>query len=195
MSPPGKGLLKLLDKWTKEEFIRNQITINMKELTKYQSIKKVWAFKIANIEVDEDDGSGILFNAEEGYPPTRVDIDFMYKHNPQVGGYYVVYADGYTSFCPAEAFEEGNVPIKETTFLERLIIEEKELGDKLSSLATAMNSIGFPKKVGDYQFGLISVQYNAMMAYKHILRMRINHLKDEAVSDALKSITNDNENS
>jgi len=31
----------------------------------------------------------------------------MYKHKPEVGGYYVVYADGYKSFSPAQAFEEG----------------------------------------------------------------------------------------
>ena len=29
------------------------------------------------------------------------------KHNPAVGGYYVVYKDGYESFSPAQAFEEG----------------------------------------------------------------------------------------
>ncbi len=181
LSPPGEGLLKLLDKWANEEFIRNQITIDMKELTKYQSIKKVWAFKIAKIEVDKDDGSGILFNVEEGYPPQRVDSDYMYKHNPQEGGYYVVYADGYTSFCPAEAFEEGNVPIKETTFLERLIIEEKELGEKIVALNKALNSPGFPIKVGYFQFELLNLQHGAMITYRRVLTMRINHLKDEAL--------------
>lgn len=29
------------------------------------------------------------------------------KHGPQVGGYYVVYADGYISYSPAAAFEDG----------------------------------------------------------------------------------------
>ena len=32
----------------------------------------------------------------------------MKRHQPQVGGYYVVYApDGYASFSPADVFEEG----------------------------------------------------------------------------------------
>jgi hypothetical protein len=31
----------------------------------------------------------------------------MFKHKPEVGGYYVVYKDGYRSFSPAEAFETG----------------------------------------------------------------------------------------
>ena len=30
---------------------------------------------------------------------------------PRVGGYYVVYADGYKSFSPATAFEEGYTKI------------------------------------------------------------------------------------
>lgn len=29
------------------------------------------------------------------------------KHKPSVGGYYVQYADGYESYSPAAAFEEG----------------------------------------------------------------------------------------
>ena len=31
----------------------------------------------------------------------------MEKHKPHAGGYYVVYDDGYKSFSPAKAFEEG----------------------------------------------------------------------------------------
>jgi hypothetical protein len=31
----------------------------------------------------------------------------MKKHRPQVGGYYVLYEDGYHSFSPAPAFESG----------------------------------------------------------------------------------------
>ena len=37
----------------------------------------------------------------------KVDFEYMHKHKPQVGGYYVVYKDGYKSFSPAEAFETG----------------------------------------------------------------------------------------
>ena len=32
---------------------------------------------------------------------------WLEKHEPQPGGYYVVYADGYASWSPAEAFEQG----------------------------------------------------------------------------------------
>jgi hypothetical protein len=29
------------------------------------------------------------------------------RSNPQIGGYYVLYEDGYESFSPADAFESG----------------------------------------------------------------------------------------
>jgi hypothetical protein len=36
-----------------------------------------------------------------------IDAPYIAKHNPQVGGYFVEYDDGYHSFSPAEAFEAG----------------------------------------------------------------------------------------
>jgi cytochrome oxidase assembly protein ShyY1 len=87
-----------------------------REMPKYQSHKKVWALKIAKIDRDidaakeqerETDGSAIITPADEGYGAFTVDGQYMHKHNPQVGGYYVVYQDGYKSFSPAEAFEDG----------------------------------------------------------------------------------------
>ena len=40
---------------------------------------------------------------------TYVDVssEFMAKHNPQLCGYLVEYEDGYMSFSPAKAFENG----------------------------------------------------------------------------------------
>lgn len=40
-----------------------------------------------------------------------VDDGWIKRHTPRVGGYYVVYEDGYTSFSPREAFEKGYAPI------------------------------------------------------------------------------------
>ena len=86
------------------------------EMPKYQSHKQVWALKIKAIVLDselakeanrETDGSATITPEEEGYAPFKVDHEYVRKHNPQVGGYYVVYKDGYKSFSPAEAFEEG----------------------------------------------------------------------------------------
>lgn len=85
-------------------------------MPKYRCHKEVWALKVKAIEFDADkaneegretDGSAMITPAEEGYAPFRVGHDYVYKHKPTVGGYYVVYADGYKSFSPAEAFEGG----------------------------------------------------------------------------------------
>jgi hypothetical protein len=45
----------------------------------------------------------------EGFelPSFVVSGEFMSKHKPVAGGYFVVYEDGYESFSPAQAFEEG----------------------------------------------------------------------------------------
>ena len=49
----------------------------------------------------------IITPEESGYAPFSVDAAYVRKHQPKVGGYYVVYKDGYKSFSPAQAFEEG----------------------------------------------------------------------------------------
>lgn len=36
-----------------------------------------------------------------------VDNEWTKKHNPQIGGYYVLYEDGYASFSPKKPFESG----------------------------------------------------------------------------------------
>jgi hypothetical protein len=82
------------------------------EMPRYECRKTVWALRIAELkqtgDLDtESDGSLLLVPAEAGYAPFRVDPEYVRKHNPKAGGYYVVYLDGYTSWSPAEAFETG----------------------------------------------------------------------------------------
>lgn len=48
---------------------------------------------------------------ESGYASFSVPADYVVKHKPEPGGYYVVYDDGYKSFSPAKAFEEGYAKI------------------------------------------------------------------------------------
>ena len=90
------------------------------EMPMYECHKKVWALKIAAIACDidkaneeqrETDGSAMITPADDGYGPFRVDANYMHKHKPEVGGYYVVYEDGYKSFSPAGAFESGYTPL------------------------------------------------------------------------------------
>lgn len=76
------------------------------DLPRYRSHKEVEALKINWIE-PQPDGGALITPVEDGYEPFKVSAHYVQRHAPQVGGYYVVYADGYKSWSPAEAFEEG----------------------------------------------------------------------------------------
>lgn len=86
-----------------------------KELPLYRSHKQVRALKIKAILnpnegiPDEDNGERLLTFSDPGYEACAflVSGEYVKKHKPQVGGYYVRYADGYESWSPAAAFEEG----------------------------------------------------------------------------------------
>lgn len=58
-------------------------------------------------EIRGSRGMGATITPEDPFPPFQVDHSFMEIHKPVAGGYFVQYADGYTSFSPAQAFEEG----------------------------------------------------------------------------------------
>jgi hypothetical protein len=90
------------------------------ELPRFKCHKGVWALKIKTIAYDCDkarvegrdtDGSAVITPEEDGYMPFREDANYISKHRPEVGGYYVVYVDGYKSFSPAKAFEDGYSPV------------------------------------------------------------------------------------
>ena len=87
------------------------LTMNAsREMPKYECHKKVWALKIAGIVGDQH--GGVYFQpAEEGYDKVPMSPEYVAKHKPEVGGYYVVYEDGYKSFSPAGAFESGYTPL------------------------------------------------------------------------------------
>jgi hypothetical protein len=77
------------------------------EMPKYLCHKQVWALKIKSIDFDAIHKVTKLTPEESGYAPVVVDQKWMEKHQPVVGGYYVGYDDGYKSFSPAKAFEDG----------------------------------------------------------------------------------------
>jgi len=93
------------------------------EMPRYKCHKEVHALKIARIDwipteepapeeplptdTGESEPAAFLVPADRGYAPFPVTRSWMRRHNPQEGGYYVVYKDGYRSFSPAEAFEDG----------------------------------------------------------------------------------------
>lgn len=80
-----------------------------KELPKYRCHKVVHAVKIwlVNPSPDPAEGGAMIVPTNSMYEPIFVDHAYMLKHAPEPGGYYVVYADGYRSYSPGRAFEEG----------------------------------------------------------------------------------------
>ena len=82
-------------------------------LPRYKCHKEVRALKIASVhrasKFAPDAAVGRLFISpeDERFESVEVSEEYVEKHNPQVGGYYVVYEDGYKSYSPAKAFEEG----------------------------------------------------------------------------------------
>lgn len=79
------------------------------ELPRYKCHKEVRALKIAAVGVSDTPAEPVawLEFVDPDYSSARVTVDWVQKHAPHAGGYYVVYDDGYTSFSPAKAFEEG----------------------------------------------------------------------------------------
>lgn len=89
------------------------------EMPRYKCHKEVWALKIKDVRQAPADqeranagGDWYLIPEDARYGPIVVGHDAYYvKHKPTAGGYYVVYKDGYTSFSPADAFEDGYTAI------------------------------------------------------------------------------------
>lgn len=73
-------------------------------------LSEVWALKIKEVRRVPSGNATVthtIVPEEAGYAPFEVDLDYIGRHSPVAGGYYVVYKDGYKSFSPAGAFEEG----------------------------------------------------------------------------------------
>lgn len=85
---------------------------------RYRSHKVVEALLIAAIVPVSNmpDGTGwspsmLHFDDQAGYTPLRVEPAWLQKHAPMEGGYLVRYPDGYLSWSPREAFEDGYSPL------------------------------------------------------------------------------------
>lgn len=91
---------------------------NIIEIPRYQCHKQVRALKI-KLAIMNPRGVELHFD-DERYCPIEMPIEYARKHtNAQgvqalAGGYVVWYEDGYTSWSPAEPFENGYVRIGDT---------------------------------------------------------------------------------
>lgn len=78
------------------------------EMPKYRSHKTVWALQIGFEEIEiSSDGSVKLSFVDKRYSPLAVAKEVVSRYIPKPGDYLVIYADGYKSISPREAFEDG----------------------------------------------------------------------------------------
>ena len=85
-------------------------------MPRYVSHKTVWALKIKAIEYSIGYNGAILHFEKEQYRSVQVDADYLNRHRPQSGGYFVLYEGGYISWSPADVFEAGYT-LAETTIV------------------------------------------------------------------------------
>ena len=103
------------------------MTEAMREMPKYKCHKEVWALKIKEVVLhapddpgekamaefieSEDFEGGHIMPEDEGFLAIPIDAKWYRKHRPEKGGYLVHYKDGYRSYSPPEAFEDGYTKI------------------------------------------------------------------------------------
>jgi hypothetical protein len=86
----------------------------MSDWPKYESHKVVQAAKIVWVGKSAPDGAKIVISVEavedgprEYFEPTVPEM----AQKAEVGGYAMLYPDGFKSISPAKAFEEGYTPV------------------------------------------------------------------------------------
>ncbi|RUV82302.1 hypothetical protein EOA60_34875 [Mesorhizobium sp. M1A.F.Ca.IN.020.06.1.1] len=84
-----------------------------RELPRYQCHKKVWALKLTDIERNNDTGQVMLTPEDKGFAQFEAPAGWYerFKGSDEDTGYYVVYDDGYASWSPTKAFEDGYTPL------------------------------------------------------------------------------------
>jgi len=112
------------------------------EMPKYRCFKEVWALKIESVlelgtDTTTEEGLIVLVTFEgKIFSPRKFNL--RGKPTPDIGWYFIQYADGYTSFSPEKAFEEGYS-----------LIRRKELvvGDSVVFSPLSGNKRGDPRKI------------------------------------------------
>lgn len=93
-------------------------------------------------------------------------------------GYHVRYEDGYESWSPKDTFEKA-YNIAETP-VDRILIEGRELTDRLDKLKNFILSDKFDELDGDSK-AMIYAQFEIMQGYQHILNLRYAKMKGNNV--------------
>lgn len=84
-------------------------------LPRYRSHKVIQAAKILEVEPLHISHLVLEMSTPDTAMSVPVDPEWLEKHKPEAGGYYVVYEDRHMSYSPAKAFEAGHTLIEEPT--------------------------------------------------------------------------------
>lgn len=137
-------------------------------MPRYTCHKQVWALKIARV------AGCTIFPADAGYAPFDVPSELFLRFTPTVGDYYVAYGDGYKSFSPAKAFEEGYMPEPPpSTFQDRVRLERDELAEKRSKLAAFIGNDSKCLQLPAEEVERLILQHQYMADYLDVLDARI----------------------
>ncbi len=79
----------------------------------YQSVKKVRALEIADVDYDHPQLEPLITFKDSRYAPRFVKPELFLRYRAVPGDFFVVYDDGYQSISPAKAFNEGYVALPE----------------------------------------------------------------------------------
>jgi hypothetical protein len=84
----------------------------------WQCHKRVRAARVTHVEALRSHPPALRLSLEGVNTRVEVTAKWWSEKLGELGGYYVVYDDGYTSFSPAKAFEEGYTPIEGTRVVD-----------------------------------------------------------------------------
>jgi hypothetical protein len=97
-------------------------------MQKYKSHKVVEAMKIEEMNFDVPDAPFLAGD----HGPIQPKPGYFVRHNPDVGGYYVRYKDGYESYSPVEAFEAGYTLYDESKeYDQRILLDVRNKVEKV----------------------------------------------------------------
>lgn len=109
-------------------------------LETYHSHKVVRAGKIRSVARGKDKANpGSVYLTLENGDTIHETAGYAEKHDPRAGGYYVMYPDGYTSWSPASAFEQGYTQSQD---------DAAETIDQIARLAHEINR-AYCESIGD----------------------------------------------
>lgn len=135
----------------------------------WKSNKVVQAFQIAQISHAPDGAA--LSPTNPKLASVQVNAEWVKKHNPQIGGFYVIYGDLYASYSPKQAFIDGYSLLPD--YQVRVIAERDELEKKLTALNSFISSSNVFADLPANEQEELRVQSTYMTAYLEILNGRI----------------------